>query len=93
MTEAEFQQAVIDLARMTGWLVFHDHDSRRNTPGFPDLVLAHPKRGVIFAELKSATGRLRPEQSRWLEVLALAGCETYVWRPADMQAITERLTQ
>ncbi len=93
MTEAEFQQSVVELARWTGWLMFHDHDSRRNTPGFPDLVLAHPTRGVIFAELKTATGRLRPEQSRWLEVLAHAGCETHVWRPADMPAITERLTQ
>ncbi len=98
ITEAELQAAVIDLAHLLGWRVAHFRPAqtrgRWSTPvsadgaGFPDLVLA--RRGVvIFAELKTKTGRLRPEQIEWLKSLALAGWEedspvrTYIWRPDD----------
>ena len=37
----------------------------------------------MAAELKSDTGRLKPEQADWLEALALAGVECHTWRPAD----------
>ena len=47
--------------------------------GFCDLVLAKPGR-LIFAELKSATGKLRPEQKAWIAVLAAAGAEVVVWQ-------------
>ena len=93
MTEAEFQTAVVELAKWTGWLVFHDYDSRRNTAGFPDLVLAHPQRGVLFCELKTDKGRVTAAQQRWLDTLTAAGAETYVWRPDDWPAIRDRLTQ
>lgn len=100
MTEAAFQNQVIQLARMYGWLVQHSRPAQlpsgkwatpiQGYAGFPDLVLAHP-RGVIFAELKSATGRIRPEQERWLETLMSAGAEVYVWRPEDLPLIALRL--
>lgn len=100
MTEAAFQNQVVSLARMYGWLIMHTRPAqlqsgRWSTPiqgyaGFPDLVLAHPT-GVIFAELKSATGRLRPEQERWIETLISAGSEVYVWRPDDLPLIAKRL--
>jgi len=73
MTEAELQRLVTEAAEMAGWLVFHDNDSRRNVAGFPDLVLVKPPR-VAFVELKSETGRLRAEQTTWLEALEV--CET-----------------
>ena len=92
MTESEFQTAVVELARWTGWLVFHDYDSRRNTAGFPDLVLVHPQRGVLFCELKTEKGVVSGAQQRWLDTLTAAGAESYVWRPADMPAIRDRLT-
>lgn len=94
VTEKEFQARVLTLARLNGWKTYHTHDSRRSAPGFPDLVLVRPPR-LIFAELKSAKGRLRPEQRVWLE--ALSGCieapESYLWRPGGLQEAQKILTR
>jgi hypothetical protein len=82
MSEAQLQQMVIDLARWLGFLHFHDNDPRRNRAGFPDLVLLHTVTGrLIFVELKSEKGRLRPEQDTWMSKLGIHH-EAYVWRPA-----------
>lgn len=94
MLEKDLQNAVIDLARLTGWMVHHTRPARTKdggwvTPiqgdkGFPDLVLAHPERGVLFVELKSAKGRLSDDQIRWGECLVSGGVESsFVWRPCD----------
>jgi len=56
------------LARLAGFLVYHTHDSRRSEAGYPDLTITGKGR-IIFAELKSERGRLRPEQSIWLATL------------------------
>jgi hypothetical protein len=67
-SEAGFQEAVTDLASLHGWRWWHDNDSRRNKSGFPDLVLARD--GVlIFAELKTETGKVSPAQTEWLAAL------------------------
>ena len=107
-TEAQLQQAVIDAAHTFGWVVHHVKPAR--TPdgkyltriagdaGFPDLVLARHG-DVLFVELKSKVGRLRPEQEVWIEHLtpypeygALVH-EVHVWRPEQWQdgTIIERL--
>ena len=101
MTEAYFQSQVIMLAKLYGWLVMHTRAVEirpgvwktplTGHPGFPDLVLAHATRGVIFAELKSDKGRLSDMQDVWLRTLADAGCETYVWRPKDLKMISDIL--
>ena len=83
MTEADLQRAVIDLCRWLGLHYFHDNDSRRNRAGFPDLVIVG-QHGVLFRELKTDKGRLRPEQATWLSRLQQAGADADVWRPADM---------
>ena len=78
-------------ARLNDWLFFHDWDSRKNAPGFPDLVLVKPPR-IIFAELKRQRGRVRPMQTVWLDALGgCAGVETYLWRPSDLDEIRRRL--
>ena len=59
--------------------------------GFPDLVMAHPTRGVIFAELKSDTGRISDAQKDWIIVLSEADAEVHVWRPVDLSTIQRRL--
>ena len=82
MTEKQLQNAIIKLAEFAGWLVYHTHDSRRSHPGFPDLVLVKSTR-MIFAELKSEKGTMRPEQVKWLAALAAAHDEVYIWRPAQ----------
>jgi len=87
VTEAAFQRAVLDLAAWHGYtLVFHDNDPRRNRRGFPDLVLLRERDGrLLFAELKSATGKVRPEQARWLAALQYGGALAFLWRPADLE--------
>jgi hypothetical protein len=92
-SERDFQRAVIDLIRWLGLHYFHDNDSRRNRAGFPDLVVAG-QGGFIFRELKTETGRLRPEQLDWLSRLKQGGADAAIWRPSDMASgrIKEELT-
>jgi hypothetical protein len=100
--EGSFQAVVIDVARLAGWRVAHFRAARTaqgwRTPvtadgaGWPDLVLVRPPR-LIFAELKSESGKLRPRQTEWLDVLRLLPqAETYLWRPSDWDALVEVLT-
>jgi hypothetical protein len=100
MNENQFQAQVIQIARMNGWRVFHPMkmQSRDGTwrtalsgdKGWPDLVLAHPTRGLIVAELKSDKGRLTQDQHAWLAALA-PWAEIQVWRPTDLTTIANRL--
>lgn len=104
-TEAGFQDKVIEYARLKGWRVAHFRPAQTvkgwRTPvaadgnGFPDLVLVRPtndeRAGVIFAELKSEAGKVRPEQREWLHDLERAGVEAYVWRPSNFDDVMEIL--
>ena len=62
-TEKAFQFAVIQLARLNGWMVYHTHDSRRSEPGWPDLALCRPPR-LVLAKLKSDRGFLSSRQKQ-----------------------------
>lgn len=77
-SEAAFQSAVIGLARVYGWRIFHAPDNRPagttgrpqrmaapEGAGFPDLILIRGRR-LIAAELKTRTGRVDPRQHDWL---------------------------
>ena len=87
MPEAAWQGRVLDLARLCAWRAFHDHDSRRNAAGLPDLLLVRGDR-LVAAELKAERGRLRAGQREWLAALdRVAGVETYVWRPSDWATV------
>ena len=81
MTEKRFQAQIVKLAKLHGWLVYHTFDSRRSTAGFPDLVLVKGDQ-IIFAELKTKKGKVKPEQKAWLIALNNAGkVRSCVWRP------------
>lgn len=67
--------------RELGLLVYHTHDSRRSEAGFPDCVIVG--QGVLFAELKSHRGTLKPDQRRWGSALEKAGQRWTIWRPRD----------
>jgi hypothetical protein len=98
-SEAMFQKDVVRLATMYEWLVHHVRPGRYGEfyktdglPGMPDLVLISLRnRGVIFAELKTARGRLNENQLIVGKALMQNGAEYYVWRPNDMQNIADRL--
>jgi hypothetical protein len=97
LTEAQFSQLVGEVARLGSWRKYHTFNSRRSAHGFPDLVLIRAPR-LIFAELKTESGKTTAEQDVWLEALrALEGptkglVQTYVWRPHDFDSIVETLT-
>lgn len=102
MTEAEFQSAVMDVARLRGWMIMHTRPAQirpgrwatplSGNPGFPDLVLCRPVHGdILFAELKKDGGRLSIGQKAWFTALKAAGAEVHVWYPDDMEAIVKRL--
>ena len=79
----DFQPAVIKLAKLCDWMVYHTHDSRRSEAGFPDLVLIPiAGTGMIAAELKVGDNATTAEQLAWLEAFGkVEGCEAVVWRP------------
>lgn len=91
MTEAEFQQTIIEAARLLGWKVYHTHDSRRSEPGFPDLVLVKDR--VMFREVKTDEGTVSPAQRDWLSLLSLAGEDASVWRPMYWDTIIKELKE
>ena len=72
--ESKVRAEVIEYCRTQGWLVFSGttaHATGR-TVGEPDLTIAASGGIVFFVELKSASGKLRPEQAAvatWLNKL------------------------
>lgn len=83
ISEQAFQNSLVEVAEYHRWQVHHETDSRRSKPGLPDLICAHPEHGVVFVELKSERGYLRPEQKEWRDVLVAGGARYYVFRPRD----------
>ena len=100
MSEAQLQDAIIELAHALGYRVAHFRPAQTSkgwrTPvgadgkGFPDLVLAKPDKEVIFIECKSTKGKTSPEQEDWWRALMP---NYYLFRPADYlnDTITEVL--
>lgn len=86
ISESDFQKQVIDLAQTLGYgLIYHNPDSRRSQAGFPDLILGNYKTSRVLArELKTATGKLSPEQVTWITTMQAAGINAGVWRPEDL---------
>ncbi len=103
MSEAEFKNVVISIARRYGWLVHHDlpaQNSRgrwathgQGDAGFPDLLMVHPVSGKILAvELKAEKGKLSPLQKRWLMAFDVSATFNSVWKPSDMEYILYTLS-
>ena len=96
VTEKHFQQDVVNLARMRGWLVFHPWNSRHSAAGFPDLCMVRAGR-IVFAELKTEKGKASPAQREWLgelgRVAQIAGpdVQVFLWRPSQFDEIVEVL--
>jgi len=97
VSEKMFQQQIIDLAKLLGWMTYHPFDSRRSTSGYPDLTLLRPALAerparIIFAELKKQKGKVSKAQQVWLQALmSCTAVETYLWKPGDWDEIVEVL--
>ena len=79
--EREFQDAVVQMAKLLRLLVYHTHDSRHSPAGFPDLVIVG--REVLWVELKTEEGKVSVDQQRWARGLELAGARYELWRPSQ----------
>lgn len=94
ITEAEFQDQVIQLAKLHGWLVahfrcvrvqrksgavFYETPVQADGKGWPDLILIRGRR-MIVAELKrSEKEKPTPDQEKWLAAfLGLEAPQTMV---------------
>lgn len=91
LSEKVFQVRVVEMCRLLRLRVFHSGDSRRDLcAGFPDLVIVGPV-GMVFVELKTQVGRVRPEQTAWIRALRDVGQVAEVWRPSDWHHIMRTL--
>lgn len=93
--EREFSRAFEQALEYAGFkLVYHTYDSRRSAAGFPDYVALNiSKKRVLFVELKSERGRIRPEQAAWIAALGHCGQEAYIWRPSSWPEIERVLSR
>lgn len=107
LDERRFQKQVTDLATLLGWRHWHDAATNaprrcsscgavrrgpRNASGLPDLILIRRPR-LIWAELKTDDGDVTPDQWSWLQDLAAAGQEVYLWRPSHWSQIERILSR
>jgi VRR-NUC domain len=90
MSERTWMAAVIKLAAVLQWKVYHTHRSDKSTPGFPDLVLVRRPR-IVWLELKSERGKATTDQLWWIGELRACGQEVYVARPSDADKLTRVL--
>lgn len=100
-SESSFTRQVLQLAKLHGWRSAHFRPAQTKRgwrtavqgdgKGFLDTVLVRGRR-LIFAELKSDTGRLTVEQRAWIAALEGTGVEVYTWRPSDWAEIERVLS-
>ena len=92
LTHEEWQQQVIDAARLFGWKHLHVRRTigrgkkwvtSTNRKGWPDLFLWHHRHGFVAIELKVGRDTATPEQQQVLDELSAAGARVLVAYPAD----------
>lgn len=78
--EAKLQARIETYCADRGLYCFHDRSRKKNDPGFPDCVIACRAGRVVWLELKSKCGRLRPDQRRVRDMLIFCGHEWHLVR-------------
>ncbi len=73
------------LANMLGWSTYHVLRSKGSRAGYPDRTCVRDR--ILFAELKREKTKPTPDQIEWLDRLAAAGGEVYLWRPSDLDEV------
>ncbi len=70
--EKSLQEALEQAFHLYGWLYYHAHDSRKDRPGFPDIIAVHPVTGrMIMWELKVEGKKVKGAQGDWQAALHL----------------------
>jgi hypothetical protein len=90
------------LAPMLGWTSYHTLRSKGSKTGYHDRTLVRDR--ILFVELKrepeigkrgqplKLSHDVTDDQRAWLDKLAAAGGEVYVWRPSDLDEIARILS-
>jgi len=106
LPEKEVQNTFMADARKLGWTVWHFNDSRKmvrrgnryipvadpDAGGFPDLVLAHHRWGVVFIEVKKELKDLEPKQVEARNVLLAAGAKWFLLKPSTAERLKTGLS-
>ena len=84
--ERELQRTIESYLTAAGWHWTHTPDSRRTRGkrGFPD-IFAVRKGHMLAIECKAKGGRVSTYQQEWLGELAIAGAQTAVVTPDNLQ--------
>lgn len=101
VTEKLWQERVVQIAATCGFDAHHVKAGKYGgtyktdgLAGMPDLILIGRRgQGIIFAELKTNTGKLSPVQEARIAQLLTNGCEVHIWRPLDEQKVVDRLSR
>ena len=99
-SERLWQDKVTQIADTCGWDAHHIRPGKYGNTyktdglkGMPDLILIGRRgQGIVFAELKTAKGKLSPIQEARIAQLLTNGCEVHVWRPSDEDKVVKRLS-
>ena len=95
MSEKQFQAMVVMALKAHGYMVWTVPDMTKTARGLPDVIAVHPTRvprRVLFYELKSQRGRVRPEQADALAALSdVHGIDARIVRPSDWPALRQAL--
>jgi hypothetical protein len=61
---------------------YHPWRSEKSEKGWPDWTIIGTR--IIYRELKSETGDLRPDQRKVRDLILAAGGDWGLWRPSDL---------
>lgn len=100
MTEKELQSAIVDVLDAYGWRFAHFRPAQAQSGnwmtamqghiGYPDITAVKGVK-ILFIELKSEKGKVRPEQDDWLTDLADAYLGVHLVRPSNLDYFIDHL--
>lgn len=96
ISETAFEDKLRDTAPLFGWRFHAERTSKtqsgrwatavKGDVGFPDVVMAHVRHGLVIVELKAQKGSLGEGQAEWLSTMDAHQARRVlveVWRPVD----------
>ena len=92
MPEKKWATKIVTYLRKNGWHVQRNSwvgVGNQYMKGFPDLVCV--RRNVLFVELKTFFGQLKPAQEEWRDWILAAGGQWELWRPQHWDEIKQKL--